>query len=144
MYGRKNMEKRTKFVELKKVFDRLHGPDGCLWDKKQTHKSILPDLKEEADEFIAAVKKGDLHNMREELGDILLHVMFHAKLAEKAGNFDVEDVIDELIRKLKRRHPHVFGKEKVTSAEQIIENWEKIKAREKEERKKKHAGGTKR
>jgi tetrapyrrole methylase family protein/MazG family protein len=138
------MEKRTKFVELKKVFDRLHGPDGCLWDKKQTHKSILPDLKEEADEFIAAVKKGDLHNMREELGDILLHVMFHAKLAEKAGNFDVEDVIDELIRKLKRRHPHVFGKEKVTSAEQIIENWEKIKAREKEERKKKHAGGTKR
>ena len=122
---------KTKFHELKRVFDTLHGPKGCLWDKKQTHKTILSHLKEEADEFVAAVRAGDVPNMKEELGDVLLHVMFHAKLAQKAGKFDVEDVIDELIRKLKRRHPHVFGNEKVGSTREIIRNWEKIKAREK-------------
>jgi tetrapyrrole methylase family protein / MazG family protein len=125
--------KRTKFTELKDIFDTLHGPKGCLWDKKQTHRSILAHLREEVDEFVAAVRKGDRHNMQEELGDVLLHVMFHAKLAQKAGKFDVEDVIDGLIKKLKRRHPHVFGTEKVSSARQIIRNWEKIKAREKAE-----------
>jgi len=124
------MEK-TKFHELKKVFDTLHGPKGCLWDKKQTHRTILKDLKEEVDEFIAAVRAGDRDNMKEELGDVLLHVMFHAKLAQKSGTFDVEDVIDGLIRKLKRRHPHVFGTQKVSSTREIIRNWEKIKAREK-------------
>lgn len=124
------MEK-TKFHELKKVFDTLHGPKGCLWDKKQTHRSILNHLKEEAEEFVAAVRAGDVENMKEELGDVLLHVMFHAKLAQKSGKFDVEDVIDELIRKLKRRHPHVFGTQKVGSTREIIRNWEKIKAREK-------------
>ncbi|MGE5309022.1 MAG: MazG nucleotide pyrophosphohydrolase domain-containing protein, partial [Deltaproteobacteria bacterium] len=106
-----------------------------LWDKKQTHKTILNHLHEEVDEFVAAVRAGDVANMREELGDVLLHVMFHAKLAQKAGKFDVEDVIDELIRKLKRRHPHVFGTEKAGSAEEIIRNWDKIKAREKAARK---------
>ncbi len=129
-------KKKTKFHELKEVFDTLHGPKGCLWDKKQTHKTILSHMREEVDEFVDAVKAGDVHNMKEELGDVLLHVMFHSKLAEKAGKFDVEDVIDELIRKLKRRHPHVFGTEKVSSAREIIRNWEKIKAREKADRKK--------
>jgi tetrapyrrole methylase family protein/MazG family protein len=122
---------KTKFTELKKIFDTLHGPRGCLWDKKQTHKSILAHLNEEVEEFVSAVRAGDVHNMREELGDVLLHVMFHSKLASKAGKFDVEDVISELIKKLKRRHPHVFGKEKVSSSRQIIRNWEKIKAQEK-------------
>jgi tetrapyrrole methylase family protein / MazG family protein len=123
--------KKTRFAELKRIFDTLHGPKGCLWDKKQTHKSILSHMREEVDEFVDAVAAGDVHNMKEELGDVLLHVMFHAKLAQKAGKFDVEDVIDELIRKLKRRHPHVFGTQKVSSTRQIIRNWEKIKAREK-------------
>jgi uncharacterized protein YabN with tetrapyrrole methylase and pyrophosphatase domain len=126
--------KKTSFNELKKIFDTLHGPHGCLWDKKQTHTSILSHLKEEVDEFVDAVRSGDVHNMREELGDVLLHVMFHSKLAQKAGKFDVEDVIDELIRKLKRRHPHVFGTEKVSSTRQIIRNWEKIKSAEKRAR----------
>lgn len=124
----------TRFNELKKVFRTLHGPKGCLWDKEQTHKSLLPYLKEEADEFIAEVKRGDFHHMKEELGDILLQVMFHSQLAEKAGRFNVEDVIDVLIKKLKRRHPHVFGKTKVTSSAQIVRNWEKIKAREKKKK----------
>lgn len=122
---------RTRFTELKKVFARLHGPKGCLWDKKQTHTTLLPYLKEEAGEFIEAVKRGNQHHMKEELGDILLQVMFHSQLAQKEGRFDVEDVIDGLLKKLKRRHPHVFGKIKVKSARQIIINWNRIKAKEK-------------
>jgi tetrapyrrole methylase family protein / MazG family protein len=122
---------KTNFIELKKVFKTLHGPKGCLWDKKQTHKSLLPCLKEESQEFISAVKKRDLHNMKEELGDILLQVMFHAQLASKENKFDVEDVIEVLIKKLKRRHPHVFGKVKVKSANEIIANWNRIKLKEK-------------
>lgn len=125
------MSEKTKFRELKKVFEKLHGPQGCLWDKKQTHKTLLPYLVEESKEFISAVRKGDHSNMKEELGDILLQVMFHSQIASKEGSFTVEDVIDVLIKKLKRRHPHVFGKVKVKSARQIIINWNRIKAREK-------------
>lgn len=125
------MGKKTKFTELKKIFKVLHGPKGCLWDKKQTHKSLLKYLKEESEEFIAAVRSGNLSHMKEELGDVLLQVMFHAQIAAKENKFDIEDVIIELIRKLKRRHPHVFGNTKVNSARQIIHNWNKIKAKEK-------------
>jgi tetrapyrrole methylase family protein/MazG family protein len=125
------MPQKTKFIELKKVFTTLHGPKGCLWDKEQTHRSLIPYLKEEANEFIATVKKGTYAHMQEELGDLLLQVMFHSQIAKKSGKFDVEDVIDTLIRKLKRRHPHVFGKVKVKSSRQIIANWHKIKAQEK-------------
>jgi tetrapyrrole methylase family protein/MazG family protein len=125
------MAKRTNFIELKKVFDTLHGPKGCPWDKKQTHQSLLPYLKEESQEFIAEVKKKDYEHMKEELGDILLQVMFHSKLASKEGRFDIEDVIDTLIKKLKRRHPHVFGKIKVKSVRDVLINWKKIKAQEK-------------
>ncbi len=125
------MKPKTKFIELKKVFATLHSPNGCMWDKKQTHRSILKDLQEEVDEFVHAVKKNDLHNMKEELGDLLLHVMFHAQIASKEKLFDVEDVIDGLIKKLKRRHPHVFGDTKVHSTRQIIANWKKIKLQEK-------------
>jgi len=126
----------TKFNELKKVFDALHGPKGCLWDKKQTHKSLLPYLEEEAAEFTDAVWKKDPRHMKEELGDILLQVMFHSQIARKNGDFDIEDVIDTLAKKLKRRHPHVFGKTKVKSTRQIIANWHKIKRREKNGKKK--------
>ena len=122
---------KTKFVELKKVFDILHGPNGCLWDKKQTHKTLIPYLREESGEFIAAIKNNNLENMKEELGDILLQVMFHSKIASKENRFTVEDVIDTLIKKLKRRHPHVFGNVKVKSTRQIKANWDRIKASEK-------------
>ncbi len=125
------MKGRTRFIELKKVFKTLHGPKGCLWDKKQTHKTLLRYLKEETQEYIDAVKTGNLCHMKEELGDILLQVMFHAQIASKEGRFDVEDVIKELIHKLKRRHPHVFGKVKVNSSRQVTINWNKIKAKEK-------------
>jgi tetrapyrrole methylase family protein/MazG family protein len=128
------MAKTSKFSELKKVFETLHGSRGCLWDKKQTHKTLLPYLVEESKEFISAVKNGDYSNMKEELGDILLQVMFHSQIASKEGLFTVEDVIDVLIKKLKRRHPHVFGKVKVKSARQIIINWNRIKALEKKKK----------
>ena len=124
------MSKGTKFLKLKKVFSTLHGPKGCLWDRKQTHRSLIPYLKEEVDEFIAAVRKGDSRHMQEELGDLLLHVMFNAQIARKDGRFDIEDVIDGLIRKLKRRHPHVFNGLKVSSARQITANWKRIKSLE--------------
>jgi len=125
------VKNKTNFIKLKKVFKALHGPKGCLWDKKQTHFSLLPYLREESGEFISAVKKGDLHNMKEELGDILLQVMFHCELASKEKKFDIEDVIEVLIKKLIRRHPHVFGKVKVNSPEEIVTNWKKIKLLEK-------------
>lgn len=125
------MIKKTKFIALKELFATLHGPKGCLWDKKQTHKSLIPYLKEEAEEFIRVVKSGNYSHMKEELGDILLQVMFHAQVASKTKKFDIEDVIDILIKKLRRRHPHVFGRVKVKSAKEIISNWHKIKAREK-------------
>jgi MazG family protein len=125
------MRKSTKFIELKQVFKTLHGPNGCMWDKKQTHESLIPCMREEVREFAAAIKGGDHSHMEEELGDILLNVMAHAQIAKKSGEFDIEDVIATLIRKLKRRHPHVFGKTKVKSAREIIINWNKIKAREK-------------
>lgn len=125
------MAKKTEFIQLKEIFKTLHGPKGCLWDKKQTHKSILPGLREEVREFISEVNKGDKRHMKEELGDILLHVMFHAQLASKEGKFDIEDVIKGLIEKLKRRHPHVFGNVKAKSSRQIILNWNKIKLAEK-------------
>jgi MazG family protein len=125
------MKKGTKFTELKKVFRTLHGPKGCLWDKKQTHKSLIPHLREEVREFIEAVNAKDHTHMKEELGDLLLHVMFNAQIASKSQKFTIEDVIDGLIRKLKTRHPHVFGKTKVKSARQIIINWKKIKESEK-------------
>lgn len=125
------MAKGTKFVELKKIFEILHSPKGCLWDKKQTHDSLIPYLREETREFIQTIKSKNYRHMKEELGDILLQVMFHSQLASKTNKFDVEDVIDTLIRKLKRRHPHVFGSVKVKSAKEIIRNWNRIKSKEK-------------
>lgn len=123
--------KKTKFFELKQVFKILHGPKGCLWDKEQTHRSLIGGLKEETQELIQAIKSEDFNNMKEELGDVLLQVMFHAQIASKENKFDIEDIIDVLIKKLKRRHPHVFGKTKVKSSAQIVRNWNKIKAEEK-------------
>ena len=122
--------KKTKFHELKKIFATLHSSKGCLWDKKQTHKTLIKDLREEVEEFIQAVRKNNPKHMQEELGDILLHVMFNAQIAAKNKCFDIEDVIDGLIKKIKRRHPHVFGNLKVKSTRQIIANWNKIKKQE--------------
>lgn len=121
----------TRFHELKALFRTLLGPGGCPWDREQTHETLIPFLREEAEEFIAAVERGDREHMREELGDILLQVMFHAQLASGDGAFTVEDVIAGLIDKLTRRHPHVFSDTKVGSSREVVENWNRIKAGEK-------------
>lgn len=123
--------RKTAFIELKEVFDILHGPQGCLWDKKQTFSTLIPHFKEESGELVSAVRKGNKEHIKEELGDVLLHVMFYSQIAGKEGLFDIEDVVKGLIGKLKRRHPHVFGGRKVSSARQIVKNWEKIKKQEK-------------
>ena len=120
-----------KFDELVRVFEALNSPNGCAWDRKQTHKSLLKYLREESREFIDEVNAGDIKNMKEELGDILLQVMFHAQIAKKQDEFTINDVIDTLIKKLKRRHPHVFGNKKVKSVSEILTNWDKIKKMEK-------------
>jgi len=127
-------KRKTGFVSLKKVFSTLHGPKGCMWDKEQTQRSLIPYLREEVGEFIVAVRSGDPGDIREELGDLLLHVMFNAQIAQRKGWFDIEDVIDGLILKLKRRHPHVFRGVKVNSSRQIIANWDRIKKEEKRSR----------
>jgi len=123
--------KKTLFIELKEVFRTLHGPQGCMWDKKQTFSTLIPHFKEEAQELVSAVRGRNNEHIKEELGDVLLHVMAYSQIAEKNGIFDIEDVVAGLIGKLRRRHPHVFGGEKVSSTRQIIRNWNKIKKQEK-------------
>jgi len=125
------LPKNTHFTQLKQIVAILHGPRGCLWDKQQTHESLIFHLREEVREFIAAAQKDDNRQMQEELGDILLLVMFNAQIARRRNKFDIEDIIGGLIKKLKRRHPHVFGNAKVNSARQIIRNWNRIKSAEK-------------
>lgn len=117
-----------RFVEL---IARLRGPDGCPWDRKQTHRSLLPCLIEEAYEFVEATEEGDTEAMREELGDLLLQIVLHCRIAQEQGRFDFGDVAREIGEKIVRRHPHVFGGEKVETAEQVTDNWERIKRKEK-------------
>jgi tetrapyrrole methylase family protein/MazG family protein len=122
---------RRPFDELKEVFRTLHGPRGCPWDKRQTYRTLIPYLREEVQELIDALRGRDPDDVKEELGDVLLHVLFFSILAEKEGTFDIDDVIKGLIAKLKRRHPHVFGSRKVASEKEIIRNWHAIKRLEK-------------
>src|SRR5262245_62021372 len=106
------MPTRYSFPDLMNIMAKLRAPDGCPWDREQTHESILSCLIEEAYEFVDAVEKRDVPNMREELGDLLLQVVFHAQMAREAGNFGVDEIIHELCEKLVRRHPHVFGEQR--------------------------------
>ena len=123
--------KKKRFYELIKLFKILRGPNGCLWDRKQNFNTLLKYLREETGEYIEAAKKRNYHEMKDELGDILLNVIFNAQIASESGKFDIDDVIENLINKLKRRHPHVFGKTRVKSVNDILVNWNKIKKLEK-------------
>ncbi len=119
------------FDSLIKVAERLLGPGGCPWDQKQTFSSLQPYVLEEAHEVIEAVDAGDDGKIVEELGDLLYTIIFYAKLAEKTGRFAMEDIVNTVKEKLIRRHPHVFGEVKVKGVDDIMQNWEKIKAEEK-------------
>jgi XTP/dITP diphosphohydrolase len=124
----------SRLLDLVAVMDRLRSPGGCPWDAEQTHASLLPYLLEEAHEVVEAIETGDRAHLVEELGDLLLQVAFHARLAEEdeEAPFDVDDVAAGIVEKLVRRHPHVFGDVQVDGAEQVHANWEQIKAAEKQ------------
>jgi tetrapyrrole methylase family protein / MazG family protein len=114
------------------VIATLRSPEGCPWDRKQTHESLRRYLIEEAYEFLEAVHDGDEEAMADELGDILLQVMLHAQIASEEGTFDIFEVISRLNDKMVRRHPHVFGEAQADTAEEVKANWEQIKAKERE------------
>ncbi len=119
------------FDDLIRIMARLRAPDGCPWDREQTHESILSCLIEEAYEFVDAVERKDAPNMREELGDLLLQIVFHSQMAGEAGRFDVEAVIQGLCEKLIRRHPHVFGEGRLEKADEVQAQWDELKKIEK-------------
>ncbi|KRW91898.1 hypothetical protein SD51_06485 [Alicyclobacillus tengchongensis] len=112
------------------IVETLRGPDGCPWDRKQTHESLRKYVIEEAYEVAAAIDEGDPDHLAEELGDLLLQVLLHAQIASEVGDFDVRDVFARLSEKLVRRHPHVFGEKSAQSAEEVNAIWERVKAEE--------------
>lgn len=123
-----------RLLDLVRVMARLRGPGGCPWDHEQTHRSLARHLLEETHEALEAIDADDRELLREELGDVLLQVVFHAQLAADDGAWDVDDVAEGIVRKLIRRHPHVFGDLEVSGAAEVLVNWERIKAEEKGER----------
>jgi tetrapyrrole methylase family protein/MazG family protein len=125
------MKKSAGFFQLIKTMKKLLGKNGCPWDKKQTHKSLLKYLRQETGEVGRAVRNKDWDNLKEELGDLLLQVVFHAELASMSGRFDIYDVLKNINSKLIRRHPHVFGKLRLSTPGQVLKEWNRIKEREK-------------
>jgi len=123
----------SELLRLREVMDKLRSPGGCPWDAEQTHQSLLKYLLEESYEFIESVENNDRQDMQEELGDLLLQVYFHSRMAEEDTNqpFNIEDVAKSVADKLIRRHPHVFAGTKVDNSQDVLENWEKQKALEK-------------
>lgn len=116
---------------LSRLMEILLSPGGCPWDRRQTHSTLLKYLREEAGEVSRAVRKKDWANLKEELGDVLLQVVFHSALARRAGRFTLSDVIRTVNAKMVRRHPHVFGGEKLDTPAQVLRRWKKIKKAEK-------------
>ena len=123
----------SELLRLVEVMDRLRSPDGCAWDAEQTHDSLIKYLLEESYEFIDAIETDDRAGMREELGDVLLQVYFHSRIAQEhpTDPFTIDDVAGAIADKLISRHPHVFAGVEVSGTDEIIENWEAIKAKEK-------------
>ncbi len=116
---------------LRRVVATLRGPQGCPWDRAQTHRSLRHYLREEAAEAMEAIERGDARQLAEELGDLLLQVLMHAQIAEEQGEFTLEDIIYGLATKLVRRHPHVFGGPRLRSPQQVLQQWEELKRQEK-------------
>jgi tetrapyrrole methylase family protein/MazG family protein len=123
-----------RLLDLVKVQARLRGPGGCPWDAEQTHQTLARHLLEETHELLEALDADDSDAIREELGDLLLQVTFHAQIAADDGRWDVDDVAQGLVEKLIHRHPHVFGDVEVRDADEVLVNWERLKEQEKGER----------
>lgn len=130
-----------QFDVLRNIIAELRGPNGCPWDKKQTHQSLKKYLIEEAYEVLEAIDEEDDDHLVEELGDVLLQVMLHAQIGEDEGWFSIDDIIRTLSEKMVRRHPHVFGEAKANSADEVVMNWEEIKKQEKDNVKESHLSG---
>lgn len=126
-------EAASPLRRLLDVIARLRAPNGCPWDRQQTTESMAPHLLEEAYEAIEALRRGDDAHAREELGDVLMNVLMIAQIAKERGAFDIDSVATAIHDKLVRRHPHVFGKDKVDSADQVLKNWEQIKLQEQQQ-----------
>lgn len=128
-------DKKYNYEELLEIIKVLRSENGCPWDRVQTHESLKPCMMEEAAELLASIRiydqTGNPENMIEELGDVLLQVVMHAQIASEEGIFTMEDVVDEVSRKMIRRHPHVFGTESAGTADEALINWEEIKKEEK-------------
>lgn len=123
--------RNNPFQRLVELMATLRGPDGCSWDRKQTPESLKPFLVEECYEVVDAIEEGSPAEVRDELGDLLFQIIFHARIAEEAGQFTINDVITAIHEKMTRRHPHVFGDDKLSTDKEVLSNWEEIKRREK-------------
>ncbi len=131
-------QKKYSYEDFLEIIKLLRSPDGCPWDKVQTHTSLKPCMMEEAAELLSSIRiydqTGNAENMREELGDVLLQVVMHAQIASEEGLFAMEDVVDEVSRKMVRRHPHVFGTVSADTPDEVLTNWEEIKKEEKKDK----------
>jgi tetrapyrrole methylase family protein/MazG family protein len=119
------------FDRLVQIMARLRSEGGCPWDREQTHESLKPYIVEEAYEVLETIDEGDMDGLKEELGDLLLQVVFHSRLAEEAGVFNVDDVLTAISDKLVRRHPHVFGESTADTTQKVLRQWDEIKKSEK-------------
>jgi tetrapyrrole methylase family protein / MazG family protein len=133
-------EDLSKFDALAAIIARLRGPDGCPWDKEQTHQTLRGNLLSESYEVLEALDNGDRAELCEELGDLLLQIVLHAQIAKDNGEFEIGDVIKSITTKLIHRHPHIFGSRKVKDAKEVMHNWEELKSEEREEGKSMLAG----
>ena len=120
----------SAFEKLVGIMARLRGPDGCPWDKEQTYKDIAPHTLEEVHEVLDTIDRNDFDGLKEELGDLLLQIVFYAQIAKDEGRFEINDVIGAITKKLIHRHPHVFGEHKVKGSREVLKRWEELKLKE--------------
>ena len=127
--------KKKNFYDFCKIVEKLRSPDGCPWDREQTHETLRKHLLEEAYEAYDAIEDNDPVKMADELGDVLLQIVMHAQVGKEEGTFDIDDVTDSVSRKMIERHPHVFGDVTVENSEQVLRNWEDIKKKQRGQKK---------
>jgi MazG family protein len=132
----------ARFQEFVRLIARLRAPGGCPWDREQTHRSLKPMTIEEAYEVLEAIDSGDDRELAGELGDLLLQVVFHSQIAAEDGRFTIDDVVDHVIDKMVRRHPHVFGDHEADTPQAVLRNWEALKAAERVDGRKDALGET--
>lgn len=127
-------KEKYNFNDLLRIMEILRAPDGCMWDREQDHQSIRRNFIEETYEVCEAIDEQDPEHLKEELGDVLLQVVFHAQMEKEKGVFDIGDVADGICKKLIYRHPHIFGTVEVGSSEEILRNWDELKRKEKHQK----------